>query len=100
MPNKGQMKLALRAESGRRGRDVRTTFQVARVARPLMSVSKVCGAGMTMKFDSKMAVILYANGKGVCRFMRRGGLYVAKVKLRNPHYKPKPDAGFARPGKK
>ena len=100
MPNKGQMRLALRADNGRRGRDVRTTFQVARVTRPLMSVSKVCDAGMTMRFDSKMAVILDANGKEVCRFMRRGGLYVAKMRLRNPHYKPRPDAGFARPGRK
>ena len=41
MANRGQMKLNMRADNGRKGRDVRTTFQVARVTRPLMSVSKI-----------------------------------------------------------
>ena len=44
--NRGKMKLNMRADNGRKGRDVRTTFQVARVTRPLMSVSKICDAGM------------------------------------------------------
>ena len=34
MANRGQMKLSMRADTGRNGRDVRTTFQVARVTRP------------------------------------------------------------------
>ena len=54
-----------------------------------MSVSKVCDAGMTMRFTATMAVIEDAQGKEVCRFVREGGLYVATTKLRNPNYKPK-----------
>ena len=64
--NRGQMSFNMRANNGRKGRDVRTTFQVARVTRPLMSVSKICDAGMSMKFTSTMAVIEDANDKEVC----------------------------------
>ena len=99
MANRGQMKLSMRADNGRKGRDVRTTFQVARVTRPLMSVSKICDAGMSMRFTSTMAVIEDNKGKEVCRFLRKGGLYIASMKLRNPNYKP-PPAPFARPGGK
>ena len=65
MANRGQMRFNMRANNGREGRDVRTTFQVARVTRPLMSVSKVCDAGMSMKFICIMAAIEDANGKEV-----------------------------------
>ena len=99
MANRGQMKLNMRADNGKKGRDVRTTFQVARVTRPLMSVSKICDAGMSMRFTSTMAVIEYAKGKEVCRFLRKGGLYIASMKLRNPSYKP-PAVPFARQGDK
>ena len=99
MANRGQMKLNMRADNGRKGRDVRTTFQVARVTRPLMSVSKICDAGMSMRFTSTMAVIEDSKGKEVCRFLRKGGLYIASMKLRNPNYKP-PPAPFVRPGSK
>ena len=99
MANRGQMKLNMRADNGRKGRDVRTTFQVARATRPLMSVSKICDAGMTMRFTSAMAVIEDNKGKEVCRFLRKGGLYIASMKLKNPDYKP-PTTPFVRPGGK
>ena len=99
MANSGQMKLDMRADNGRKGRDVRTTFQVARATRPLMSVSKICDAGMTMRFTSAMAVIEDNKGKEVCRFLRKGGLYIASMKLKNPNYKP-PTMPFVRPGGK
>ena len=98
MKNQGQVRLHLRAENGKKGRDIRTTFQMAQVTRPLMSVSKVCDSGLWVKIDKDMATIMDKNGKEVCRFMRRGGLYIAKMRIRNPHFKPKPD--FPRPGKK
>ena len=99
MRNEGQVRLNMRAANGRKGRDIRTTFQVAKVTRPLMSVSKICDAGMSMRFTATMAVIEDAQGKEVCRFIRKGGLYVASMKLRNPNFKPKPkDQGFGRRG--
>ena len=99
MNNQGQVRLMMRAANGKKGRDVRTTFQVAKVTRPLMSVSKICDAGMTMRFTATMAVIEDQKGKEVCRFIRKGGLYVATMKLRNPNYRPK-EAPFARQGTK
>ena len=65
MANRGQMRFNMRANNGRQGLDVRTTFQVARVTRPLMSVSKICDACMSMKFISTMAVIEDANGEEI-----------------------------------
>ena len=97
MPNKGQVRLVMRADNGKKGRDIRTTFQVAKVTRPLMSVSKVCDAGMSMRFTAAMAIVEDPAGKEVMRFQRQGGLYVANMRLRNPNYKPKSQP-FARPG--
>ena len=98
MPNQGQVKLALRADNGRRGKDIRTVFQVADVTRPLLSVSKICDNGMKDTFDDNLAVIYNRNGKEVCRFVRQKGLYVAKMKLRNPAFsRSKP---FTRPAAK
>ena len=97
--NRGQMKLNLRADNGRKGRDVRMTFQVAKVTKPLLSVSKICDAGFTVKFSKEMAVVLDAKGKEVCRFLRKGGLYVATMQLRNPKFKAT-DAPFLRPDAK
>ena len=95
LPNKGQVKLNLRADNGKKGRDVRMTFQVAKVTRPLLSVSKICDAGFTVKFSNAMASIMDQKGREVCRFMRRGGLYVATMQLRNPEFRAKP-ADFPR----
>ena len=38
------------------------------------------------------------NGKEVCRFKRKGGLYVTRLKMRNPKYTPKRTKGFQRQG--
>ena len=65
-------------------------FQIAAVHRPLMSVGKICDEGHKIAFDKTSAVVTTAEGLEVCRFERsQGGLYVAKLKLRNP-------LGFAR----
>ena len=98
MKNQGQIRLRLRADNGKKGRDIMTTFQMAQVTRPLMSVSKVCDSGLWVKIDKDMATIMDTNNKEVCRFLRRGGLYVAKMRMRNPHYKP--SQSFPRQGKK
>ena len=98
MPNQGQMKLDLRAENGKRGRDLKVIFQVAKVTRPLMSVSKICDAGLAVKFTKDLALVIDAKDNEVCRFQRRGGLYVASMKMRNPSFKP--EQRFTRPGTK
>ena len=98
MANQGQVTLALRADNGRKGKDIKTTVQVVDVTRPLLSVSKICDSGMKVTFDDKLAIIYDQKGKEVCRFVRQKGLYIAKMKLRNPAFnRPKP---FTRPAAK
>ena len=89
IPNRGQMTLALRGEGGgsRKGREIKTTFQVATVSRPLWSVGRICDEGYDVKFMKDEALVMKKDGTVVCRFERRGGLYIAKMSLRNPLYK-------------
>ena len=50
-----------------------------------MSVGRICDEGHSITFDAVMAVVKGADGSELCRFVRNnGGLYVAKLKLRNP----------------
>ena len=89
IPNLGQAMLNLTDTCA--DRDLQSTFQVAAVTRPLMSVGKMCDAGHTVTFNDVMAVVYAKDGSELARFHRtNGGLYVAKLKLRNP-------AGFTRP---
>ena len=95
MANKGQVTLHLMAPNGVGDGEekISTVFQVADVTRPLWSVSKVCDAGYDVRFSKKQATILDEHGQPVCVFERQGGLYVARMRLRNPKYR-----GFSRRG--
>ena len=76
-----------------KARNAQSCFQVANVTRPLMSVSKVCDQGLRCIFDDERATIVdKKTGKEIATFERRGGLYIAKMKLKAP-------AGFTRPQK-
>ena len=88
IPNLGEKKLNL-CDSG--GNNVKSVFQIAAVTRPLMSVGRICDEGHEVTFNAIMAVVRDKKGSEICRFERQpGGLYVAKMKLKNP-------MGFARP---
>ena len=89
IPNRGQMTLALQCEKygGKKGREIKTTFQVAAVSRPLWSVGRICDEGFEVKLLKDEAQVLKKDGTVVCRFKRQGGLYIAKMSLRNPLYK-------------
>ena len=66
-------------------------FQIAAVTRPLMSVGRICDEGHEVTFNAVMPVVKDQKGVEICRFERQpGGLYVAKMKLKNP-------MGFVRP---
>ena len=94
IPNKGEMVLNLRSR-GPDGREISTTFQVAKVTRPLWSVARICDAGFEVKFDSKGAKVLNKKGKCICTFERIGNLYKARLDLRNPSHE-----SFGRRGQK
>jgi hypothetical protein len=65
---------------------VKSTFQVAKVSRPLMSVGRICDAGMKVVFEEQYAYITEKCGRVVARFERKpgGGLYLAKLRLKAP----------------
>ena len=86
IPNLGESSLNLSDQD----RDLQSVFQIAAVTRPLMSVGRICDNGHSITFNAVMAVVHDADGAELCKFERQaGGLYVAKLKLRNP-------AGFGR----
>ena len=96
MPNKGQVTLQMLAPNGTAmDEQISTIFQVADVTRPLWSVSKVCDSGYKVLFDKDSATILDESMTPVCAFQRQGGLYVARMRLRNPKW-----SGFSRQGNK
>ena len=85
IPNQGQVNLKLEAGNGEdEVNNISTTFQVARVTRPLMSVSRICDTGLTATFDKEKAVVRDARGRTVCIFKRQGGLYVSRMKPKAP----------------
>ena len=71
--------------------DVRSVFQSTAVTRPMMSVGRICDEGHEVTFDAVMTIVKDSGGTEICRFTRQpGGLYVVKMKFRNP-------MGFAQP---
>ena len=85
IPNQGQK--SLRLADLNNGVEISSTFQIAKVTRPLMSVGKICDEGKQVLFDKHSARVMDKDGKEVCRFERQaGGLYVAKLKLRAPGF--------------
>ena len=95
MHNQGQVTLQVLLPGGAEGDEpASTVFQVASVTRPLWSVSKICDSDYTVLFNKKEAKIFDSKGVPVCTFERQGGLYVARMKLKNPKHR-----GFARQGK-
>ena len=88
VPNEGQLCLNMEFD----GKPIQSVFQAAEVTRPLMSVGRVCDQGLRCNFNDKEALVLDKNDRVVCRFERKGGLYVAKLRLNSPEL-------FARPAK-
>jgi hypothetical protein len=81
IPNEVQVNLIVAGE-GFAGR-VKSTFQAAAVTRPLLSVSKICDSGCKVLFDDQRAIIR-KNGRNVGTFVRKGGLYVAELAVKDP----------------
>ena len=80
VPNEGEINLNMECE----GVPLQSTFQVAEITRPLMSVGRVCDQGLTCTFDKEKAVIADKDKAVLCTFARMGGLYVARLKLKSP----------------
>ena len=80
--NLGQKTLNLSDSSVDRG--LSSVFQIAAVTRPLMSVGKIWDEGHNITFHAVHAVVREVGSAQIGRFHRTpGGLYTAKLKLRN-----------------
>ena len=86
MPEQGEKHLALEApKAGDVMSAVNSTFQIADVTRPLMSVGHICDQGLSVGFDKVCAIVSDPEGNEVCRFTRAdNGLYICKIKLKAP----------------
>ena len=92
--NFGEVRLELVAKDSKgTSPHIKSKFEAADVPRALWSVGVLCDAGLDVKFNSEKAVVMDKNGVEVCVAYRKNGLYVSKVKIRNPKH-----AGFQRPG--
>ena len=84
-------------------RAVQPTWQRAKVTRQLLSNSEIRDNGSTATFDKHKAVVrAEQGGDEITRFQRVDGVFLTKVKLRNPLFK-RPEApgeaGFQRQGR-
>ena len=88
------------------GKVVHNNFNVADVCRPLHAVSQICDNGHDMLYKKGCAYVvpegvfdkILAQVAHVATYPRSGGLYVAKVKVRDPRGAKSKSAGFGRPG--
>ena len=94
IPNQGQVTLGLKGLN--KVKAIKSTFQVADVTRPLWSVGRICDEGFKIVFDDKKAEVPDKNGRVVCTFDRQGGLYLSKLRLKNPNFR----KSFRGPGTK
>ena len=84
LPNKGQKRLNLETTDDGKV-SINSVFQIARVARPLMSVGRICDLGNNILFGKDKATVTAPNGEEIFSFVREnGGLYVARLKLKRP----------------
>ena len=63
IPNRGEMVLSLRSKGEGGGREITTTFQVAKVTRPLWSGARICDAGFHVTFTATGAKVTDKKGK-------------------------------------
>ncbi len=103
--NFGEADVAMVQDSGQ---DICNTFQVADVSRPLHSVGVITDTKKEVLFTSAGAVVVPDRAlskflgtiKAIAKYPRKGGLYVAKMRAKNPKPKPATASGFGRQGQR
>ena len=95
LANEGEVHISMTAPGGIEC-ELETTIQITKITRPLLSVTQMTKNGdITVVCKKDEAVILSADHQVLALFKRKGGLYVADMKVRNPKFKP-PFGGPAR----
>ena len=85
--NEGQVSALMTAPGSPIGTELQFCFQIAKVTRPLISVTKMTEKGELQILCKKdEALVLDSKNRTVAKFARKGGLYVAVMKVRNPRF--------------
>ena len=88
--NEGQTTVALlTAEDSKLDTEILSTFQIAAVTRPLWSLSEIMDnlpEDHDARFTRKFAHVRDGHGTPIALFERKGGLYVSRMRLRNPKH--------------
>ena len=93
IPNEGETDVYFLSNTTDGPCELLACMQIAKVTRPLLSVSKITeGNRLKVLCDHEAAYIMNLQGKVLARFGRNGGLYTAMLKVKNPKFKP-----FVRP---
>jgi hypothetical protein len=93
IPNEGQAIVEMLAPGT--DSELVCSIQIAKVTRPLLSVTKMTESGkISVLCKKEEALVLDENNKVLARFTRKGGLYTAIMRVRNPRFQP-----FPRPGR-
>ena len=83
--NEGQLRLNLQTKVSGEINNLDTTFQAAKVSRPLLSVGVICDSGLDVLFKKHEARIMSEDGQTICVFERKDkGLYLARMRLKAP----------------
>ena len=95
LANEGEVHISMMAPGGIEC-ELETIVQITKITRPLLSVTQMTKKGdITVVCKRDEAVILSADHQVLALFKRKGGFYVADMKVRNPRFKP-PFGGPAR----
>ena len=94
--NEGQVQALMSPPGGQEDTELQFCFQITKVTRPPLSVTKMTERGDLYVLCKKdEALILDKDNRTVARFVRKGGLYKAVMKVKNPRWRP-----FHRPASK
>ena len=96
--NEGQVQLLLDTEEDK---TLSSCFQMAKVSRTLYSVPQMADEGCTVVFSKGVGKVLKGKvriqaERDVATFRRKGGLYLARMRIKKPADAPKAD--FRRQG--
>ena len=93
IPNEGETDVFILSNSSDAPCELVACMRIAKVTRPLLSVSKLTeGNRLKVLCDHEAAYIMNLQGEVLARFGRNGGLYTAVLKVKNTKFKP-----FTRP---
>ena len=95
LANEGEVHIMMIAPGGLEC-ELETTIQITKITRPLLSVTQTTrNCDICVFFKKDEALVMNQHQEVLAVFKRKGGIYVADMKVRNPRFKP-PFGGPAR----